>query len=306
MMIKPKSIRTTFLEVDALPEQKQIINPFLHTGTTTMIYAPTGHGKSLFCYHLALEIAQGGEWLGEKATASKVLYIDGELGRRQFIKRFPQCVRFSPQLEENLQILFYEQFSDGSLPNMANVDTHEYWLALAEPYEVIIIDNYQCAAWRTGKIFSDEDIWMQTQKLLQAFKMSNKATLLVHHTNKTGDQHGTVKKENHVDTDIMLRQFPVQSAHSGVTLELQIKKDRNNFFDNYKELLFEMVLDEYGTKTIVRDIHRARRNYIRDKLKFGVTITEIATDLKIPIGYAKELKYAVDKEYKQDEMGIYA
>lgn len=299
MSHQPKNLFELWTDVEDLPPQKMVIKPWLETATTTLIYAPRGHGKSMFCYHLALAIATGGSWLGERAQKSKVLYIDGEMGSRQWVKRMPQEWRFTEDLTGNLQILCPDHFPNGRVPNMAEKCTHKDYKIMAEPYDVVIVDNYLSCC-RQGSLRGEADMWDAFCDLLINLKQKNKAVIVIQHTNKSGQQYGTIKKENDVDTALLLTQFPIQDVKNGITLQMTNEKDRNDFFDKEKELLFDMIFHPEGTKTVIRDIHREREIYIREKIRYGLTSQEIAEELFISVGYVKKIKSKIEENQRKE------
>lgn len=70
-----------------LPENDRLLGDLLVRGHRTIIAAPTGEGKSTFCFHIIKHFLNQTPLLGEfEGVGGKVLYIDGEQSVRE-IKR---------------------------------------------------------------------------------------------------------------------------------------------------------------------------------------------------------------------------
>ena len=78
-----------------LPPPDYISGNWLTTTSRTLLYAPTGIGKTMFCLGLAIAMAAGKPFLHWKATRPvRVLYIDGEMSRRVMQERaVDECKR---------------------------------------------------------------------------------------------------------------------------------------------------------------------------------------------------------------------
>ena len=71
-----------------------------------MLYAPTGIGKTNFAIAMAVEIADGCEflhWRGRRKA--RVLYIDGEMSARLMTQRLVEAVRRRGNAPTNLFIV---------------------------------------------------------------------------------------------------------------------------------------------------------------------------------------------------------
>jgi hypothetical protein len=279
------------------PAQSVILYPWLLSGTMTMIYSPAGHGKSMYCFNLALQIAQGGYWLGQKCSPCKVLYIDGEMGGREWLKRIPENIMFTDELNENFQVICPDDFPDaGNVPSLGNRDNFRAWMETCQSYDLIVVDNYLTTCIPESNKDSDLDVWYAVQRLIIALRNQNKAVIMVHHASKSGVQYGTVLKEVIVNNVMRIRQFPVQYLHSGLVIEMKVQKDRGYVFEGQNEMLIEIIFSRDGVLTKFGDLDRARTDYLIDRKQYGVTNLEMAEDLGIKVGKVKELLFKAKKE----------
>lgn len=276
--IVPRSI--VELMADSKGFTKSFASPWLKDGTINMIFAPTGAGKSHWAFHLALAVAGGKIWMSEQCEKAKVLYIDGEMGGDQWLKRIPTGA-FLGDINENFKLVCPEDFKDGYVKNLAVVQNHGFWKEIAQGFDVIIIDNYITTCQPTGRE-SDIEIFLKVKDLLIFWKNQGKAVVLVHHTNKGGnEQHGTVYKDVIMDTIFRLKQFPIQTLNGGITWEMKIIKDRNYFFKTSSEYLMDIIFGEEEVSTYSRDIDAERYPLISDMLYRGFTHLEIGMKFDI-------------------------
>jgi hypothetical protein len=284
------------------PDQKAIAMPWLISGTMTMIYSPSGHGKSMYCFNLALQIAQGGTWIGERCNTSKVLYIDGEMGGREWLKRIPSNIMFTDALNENFRLICPDDFdSAGNVPSLGSNYYSDLWLEMAQPYDVVIVDNYLTTCRPETNKDSDLDVWYRVQDLIIKLRNQNKAVIMVHHASKSGVQYGTVLKEVIVNTIMRIRQFPIQYLNNGLVLEVRVQKDRGNVFQGENESLIDLVFSDDGIISRKGDLNQARADYLLQHKRYGTTNAEMADALGITVGKVKELLYENKKQNETTE-----
>jgi putative DNA primase/helicase len=295
----PKSLFDIF--ITDRPDQQTMMAPWLMSGTMTMVYSPSGHGKSLYCFNLAMQIAQGGTWLGEKCKMSKVLYIDGEMGGREWLKRLPRTLMFTDELTENLKLICPDDFdSAGNVPSLGSVRYANMWLEMAAPYDVVIIDNYLTTCRPETNKDSDLDVWYRVQDLIIKLRNQNKAVIMVHHASKSGVQYGTVLKEVIVNNIMRIRQFPIQYLADGLVLEIRIQKDRGNVFKGNNDFLIELIFSDDGVISRMGNLDDARADYLLQHKRYGTTSSEMADALGITVGKVKELLFKA-KASRQEE-----
>src|SRR6476661_5330484 len=94
--------------------QTFLLGELLSTTTRAVIVGPTGLGKTMFGLAVALAIAGGKDFLHWRAgRAGRVLYIDGEMSRREMKRRLRDAVRRAGGVVgEGLVILSKEDFED--------------------------------------------------------------------------------------------------------------------------------------------------------------------------------------------------
>lgn len=211
-----------------LPHRRHLVIPWLRQGESSMIFAAPGVGKSLFALDIALSVAGGGKALGvwqtgagdskteggqrEKAPEAtrdsnaetapcgwKVLYVDGEMPLDDIRDRANMLMQGKIQQEDgfdreqagqNLHFMARHQQDDilADFVDLADVDSRRNLLAQIqrERIDLVILDNLSTLA-----AFEDENAASSFNgpvDFLQRLKSIGTACILVHHTNKGGEE----------------------------------------------------------------------------------------------------------------------
>jgi CRP-like cAMP-binding protein len=185
----------TLLEKD-FKVRETVIDPWLRTEETAVIWAPSGVGKTMLCLSIALAVAGGGALADWKApTPRKVIYIDGEMNQQDIRDRIKmltdnEAVTLTSvdTALENLTIIARQAQAIGTdFFDITDKDTQTEILKMARQGNVglIILDNFTTLS----DDLSDENDATQFKRVLDFFlqmKRAGIATILVHHANKGG------------------------------------------------------------------------------------------------------------------------
>jgi hypothetical protein len=251
---------------------------------------------------LGLEIAKGGSWLGNPCPKGKVLYIDGEMGGDTWVKRLMSGMVVG-SVEDNFHMLCPENFKDYTIPTLASHKNHARWIETCKDYDVIIIDNYLTCCMPTDSRMSDIEIFLTVKDLLVTLKVMGKAVIIVHHTNKAGnDQHGTYLKEVWMDITIRLKQFAIQHLENGLTWEIKFIKDRHDYYGTGFEHLMDIVFADEGVFTYMRDLEQERNNLITRWLREGWLDEEIIARLDVRKGMIQQIKRNIKNEANDEDI----
>ena len=90
--------------------------------------------------------------------------------------------------------------------------------------DFILLDNISTLC--PGAQENDADGWAVMQAWILLLRRQGKSVLLIHHDGKGGQQRGTSKKEDVLDTVISLRRPPDYTADQGCRLEARFTKSR--------------------------------------------------------------------------------
>src|SRR2546421_7983385 len=137
---KPVFTRILESDVDELPDIAFRIQCVLPESGVTLVYGPSGTGKTFFGYHIAQCLAHNMHWFGRRITGCKVLYVyaEGRLGLK---------------LRQKAWYLHHQKTSSGNLTFIPMpiqilsqqeilIDTIKEMIANGEKPDVIIIDTF--------------------------------------------------------------------------------------------------------------------------------------------------------------------
>ena len=97
-------------------------------------------------------------------------------------------------------------------------------IVISRDAELIVVDNLSTLC--RGLKENDADSWVPVQSWALAQRRVGKSVAFIHHGGKSGQQRGTSRKEDVLDTVISLRRPPDYSAEQGCRFELHFEKTR--------------------------------------------------------------------------------
>ena len=210
-----------------IPPREWLLYPFLQERSTCMLYAKRGVGKTYVGLSIALAVAGGVNIMDFQANkAHKVLYIDGEMAAHDLCERTRALAlglgdRFSGF--DNLQFLAAD-LQTGATPNIANEQTQAEIERLLEGVDLLIIDNLSalCSYGRENEAES----WNPMQRWLLRLKHQGKTVLVIDHAGKNGDNRGTSRKQDALESIIKLEQPEGYKASDGARFIINYTKSR--------------------------------------------------------------------------------
>lgn len=215
-----------------MTERKMLLDPIIPEQSISMLYAQRGVGKTNVALTLAVAIASGQSMLEERwkvTEPAKVLYIDGEMPQVLLQERLAKiCKSFTAPALENLRILTPDvQPADIFMPNLADEAGQALIEPLLEGISLVIVDNLSCLA-RNGRE-NDADSWISMQSWSLGLRKRNISVLFIHHSNKVGGQRGSNKKEDVMDTVVVLKRPKDYTPSEGLRCEVHYEKARGFF-----------------------------------------------------------------------------
>lgn len=219
-----------------------ILKPWIKAGDLGMIYAERGLGKTWFSLFLANALATGGTLGNWECKPKKVLYVDGEMGNVGIANRFGGILRGEPS--ENLTFLTSDM-TGGQMWNLASDEGKKRYWPLFEPADVIILDNLMTVTERIDAFDSPLKIWERVQKSMIRLRSMMKTVILIHHTNKGGEQQsGSKDKENIMNFIIGLHHTRTEPGHNGCKFTLDFEKLRDT--KSIDKTIWTLHQDGYG------------------------------------------------------------
>ena len=225
--VKPmlKGITAGQLLAQKFPPREFVIAPWLRTGESALIWAPTGVGKTWLTLSLSMAIAGGGRvWEWKAPKPRKVLIIDGEMNVQDLQERMAFLSKSrgvdgldSRELGSNL-LFMPRQYQNprSEFFDITNPASQEHILTHLEKAEaeVIVIDNLTTCA----DSLEDENAaaaFRPVMSFLMKMKHAGKTAIVVHHANKAGtDARGSTALEATFEVKLGLQRPAVSKPGS--------------------------------------------------------------------------------------------
>ncbi len=211
------------------PPRRYLLEPWFPERGLTMVYAPRGVGKTLFALGIAYAVASGGTFLRFPAPEPRrVLYVDGEMPIEVMQERLAAIQRGSDRkvTDNRLRFLCADRL-DFPMPDLGTPEGRHTLAPLVDDTDLIVVDNISTLV-RTGRENESEG-WQPIQQWALDQRRAGRSVLFVHHSNKTGAQRGTSKREDVLDTILSLSRPDDYDAAEGARFVLTVEKARGFF-----------------------------------------------------------------------------
>lgn len=215
-----------FLSLD-IPEVSYLLHPTIPRQGLVMLYAATGVGKTHLSLSMAYAVAVGGEVLGWNApVARKVLYVDGEMSGADMKTRLRALSNTYGRAPGRgyFRIANPDIQDDYTMPDIGLEEGREAVDRQVLDADLVVLDNLStlCRSLNENDGSSAVGLIGWVMKL----RASGKSVLLVHHAGKSGDQRGTTRKLDALNTVIKLTHPPDYHQSHGCRFLLDFEKSR--------------------------------------------------------------------------------
>jgi putative DNA primase/helicase len=278
-----------FLKLE-LPPRRLMLEPWLTEKGTAMIYSPRGFGKTLLSLSVGFAVATGTTLLGWSASEPhRVLYADGEMPGAEMQRRLAAIVAgFHGELAPDYFHMLSADLTERGLPDLAMPDGQAAFDDAIGNAELIILDNISTLC-RSGKE-NEAESWQGVQDWMLSHRRAGRSILFDHHAGKGGNQRGTSKREDVLDSVIALRRPHDYHPDQGARFEIHFEKHRG-FYGSDAEP-FEARYEERDdaaiwTRTAIADVDMRR---VVDALRDGMSIREAAAELGMSKSKVERLK----------------
>ena len=266
----------------SLPPRELILEPWLTTQSLNMIYSWRGVGKTHVALGIAYAVASGGEFLGWKAEKPRgVLYLDGEMPSNALQERLSALVRETPDIpEENFRLLTPD-FYKGFMPDLATSKGQQAIDRFILPStELIIVDNLSCLLRGDGRE-NEAESWISCGQWALSKRSQGKSIIFIHHAGKNGNHRGTSKREDILDTVMVLKRPSDYEASDGARFEVHFEKARHLYGKTVEPFVASLTQEGDTQAWKMLPLVESNRIKVIDLYREGMSNKDIAEELEI-------------------------
>ncbi len=270
-----------FLSME-IPPREMVLAPVLPSQGLAMLYAARGVGKTFVALSMAYAVASGGTFFRWQAPEPRrVLYIDGEMPASAMQERLAQIVQGSekePPSADFLRVITPDLQEDG-IPDISSTEGQAAIEDYLEGVSLVIVDNLSTLC-RYGRE-NEAESWEPMQEWLLSLRRRGLSVLLVHHAGKGGNQRGTSKREDCLDTVICLKQPQDYRAEDGARFEVHLEKARGVIGEDAKSFEARLEVRDNAAVWTTRDIEDRELEQVIELSRAGDTVRDIAEETGI-------------------------
>jgi putative DNA primase/helicase len=287
-----------FLTAQFAPRE-MVLAPILPSQGLTMLYSRRGVGKTYLTLAMAHAVARGGSFLRWSAPRPRrVLFVDGELPAPVLQQRLRAIVSGLPASEpplpksDSLKIITPD-LQRSAMPDISTTRGQEMIEARLDGDDLLVLDNLSCLA-RSGKENEGES-WIPVQDWALRLRQQGISVLFLHHAGKGGQQRGTSRREDLLDTVIALRQPDDYCATQGLRAEIRFEKARGFFGEDARPFEVHMeIQDGAAVWSITGEKDKSISAQVFELFEEGLSVREVAERLSLSKSRVGRLREAWD------------
>ncbi len=272
------------------PPRENILSPWLPNQGLVMIYGPRGTGKTHGSLGIAYAVSSGGTlwgWMAPKPTG--VLFIDGEMPAGVLQQRLARiAVSSESDLGAPLRIVTPDLQPSGMI-DLSNPEDQKVLTPYLDGIGLIIVDNLSTLC-RRGKE-SEGESWLPVQEWALQQRAAGRSILFIHHAGKNGEQRGTSRREDVLDTVIALKRPGDYTPDKGACFEIHFEKARGIYGDDTKPFEAQLVTTPDGRQEwVTKPLEQSTAEKVASLLNDGIPQTEIPDLLGLSKGAVSKAK----------------
>ena len=270
-----------------------VLDPIIPEKGLVMLYAARGTGKTHVALGIAYAVASGGSFLKWRAPKPRrVLLVDGEMPAAALRQRLQGLAAAGGEAPELLEVLAGD-LADGGIGNLAAPEVQAEVEALLGGVDLLILDNL---ASLTAVHRDDAVSWTPVQEWLLRLRRRGVSVLVVHHAGKSGDQRGTSRREDVLDTSINLRHSSDYQPTEGARFEVHIEKCRGVLAEQARPFEARLEMREGRALWLMRSIDNIEGPRVAALCNAGMSLRDIAAE----IGISKSAVHRLLQRMRED------
>jgi putative DNA primase/helicase len=279
-----------------IPERELLLDPILPAKGLMMIHARRGGSKTFLALAIGLAVAGATSLLRWSAPkARRVLYVDGEMTLIDLQRRVAALkAGIGVDIRNDHFRLLAADHTD--VPDLATEAGQRALDPLLVGVDLLIIDNISTLCWAGSD--NSAGSWTSMQEWILRLRKRGLAVLLVHHSGKSGEQRGTSRREDVLDTVIGLRRPEDYEPQQGARVEVHVEKSRAHFGDAGRPFEARLVStpDGSGLTWLACDLKPSHLEEAVALFRSGVTVRAAAAQLGIARSSAGRLRQKAQED----------
>jgi predicted DNA-binding protein YlxM (UPF0122 family) len=184
--------------------------------------------------------------------------------------------------EKNLSIFSsVESEKDLPRPNLGNLEGQKMIDDLITTNtKLIIVDNLSCLV-STNLDENNDRSWNEVSNWALQKRKSGISVIFVHHAGKGGVQRGTSRREDILDTSILLKHPKDYEPSQGARFEVHFEKSRHFYGDEVKPFTASLEQNNHKQEWVIQNIIESNRMKAVELHNEGLSNIEIASELSI-------------------------
>ncbi|MGH8533176.1 MAG: hypothetical protein ACREV1_10765 [Gammaproteobacteria bacterium] len=148
--------------------------------------------------------------------------------------------------------------------------------------ELVILDNLSCLVRRGGRE-NEAESWLSVAEWALSLRARGVSVLFIHHSGKDGNQRGTSKREDQLDTVIALRRPPGYTPRDGAVFEVHYEKCRELRGKEVLPIEAKLIEDAQGKQIwTTRPVEESIYDRVTGLAQEGVPQSDISEELGVP------------------------
>ncbi|MCJ7601683.1 MAG: AAA family ATPase, partial [Desulfobulbaceae bacterium] len=258
------------------PPRENVLAPWLPRQGLAMVYAPRGIGKTHFSLNVAYAVASAGSFLHWRAPASLgVLFLDGEMPASVLQERLARIAASSENDPVAPLKIITPDLQPAGMIDLSKPTDQEALNPYLDGISLIIADNLSTLC-RRGRENESEG-WLPVQEWALLQRAAGRSVLFIHHAGKDGNQRGTSRREDVLDSVIALRRPAHYTPDQGACFEVHFEKSRGIYGDDIKPFEAQLIPMPDGLqKWTMKTVEQSTAEKVAAYLNEGVPQQEIA------------------------------
>ena len=284
-----------------IPEREMILEPIIPQKGLAMLYAERGIGKTHVAIGISCAVATGLSFLEWQAPKQrKVLHVDGEMPATVLRERFKQAMAGqSPVPGPHMLNVLTADLLELGVGNLADVNVQTELDPHLNGVELLVLDNLSSLT----NVIRDNDAesWNPIQEWLLRLRRQGVSVLIVHHAGKGGQQRGTSRREDVLDTSISLKRPSDYGASQGARFEVHLEKARGIHGEKANPFEAQLEIRDGATLWTTREIEDVDLERVKSLLDDGLKIRDIADETGLSKSKVGRLKKKIEAAAAEKE-----